>query len=193
MTPKLVIALFTALSFPAVAMAGPGDGAKKTEQQAPRMTSVDQAALQHRHDVNLMEIEMGKMALARGGDAVKKYATALIKDHEKSDKDVLALAKAKGVTLMDHAMPANDIEKAEHEAMKKLMARLGTLEGAAFDREYLLAMVDGHTAEVGKITAQQSKVSDAKVKTLLTKAKPVVERHAEQARALIPPPKEARR
>lgn len=187
MSPKLVVALCAVLSFPAVAMADPDTAPKKTEQQAARMSASDVAVLQHRHDVNVMEIEMGRMAMQRGGAKVKKYASALVKDHQKSDKEAMALAKARGVTLTAHAMPANEVERANHEQMMKTMERLGTLEGAQFDREYLAAMVDGHTAEVGRITTDISTVTDAKLKAFLVKGKPVIERHAEQARALMTP------
>lgn len=187
MSPKLIVALCAALSFPAVAMAEPDTGARKTQQHATRMSASDVAVLQHRHDVNVMEIEMGRMAVQRGGERVKKYAAALIKDHQKADKEAMALAKTRGVSLTEHAPPANAMARAEHAQQMKVMERLETLEGAQFDREYLAAMVDGHTAEVGRITTAISTVSDAKLKALLIKGKPVIERHAEQARALMTP------
>lgn len=187
MSPKLVVALCAVLSFPAVAMAEPDTGPQKTQPSAAKLSAADQAVLQHRHHVNVMEIDMGKVAEQRGTAKVKKYAAALVKDHQKSDKDVVKFAKTKGVKLMDHAMPANEAERAQHEEMMKLMERLKTLEGAEFDREYLAAMVDGHTAEVGRVTTEVGTVTDPKLKALLVKAKPVIERHAEQARALLTP------
>jgi predicted outer membrane protein len=177
MSPKLVLMAVITL-FPAFAMAQP---------KSSRMSDYDQASLQHRHDVNLMEIEMGKMAQQRGTAPVKKYAAALVKDHEKADKEVMSIAKTRGVTLTEHAMPANDAERASHDEMMKTMDRLATLEGAAFDKEYLKAMVDGHTAELGRVTSEMARVTDTKLKAHLGKTKTTVERHAEQARALMAP------
>lgn len=173
---RYVLALTVTLASLALAIAEP--------VPAPaRLVEADVAALQHHHGVNLMEIEMGQMAQAKGSDPVKKYAAALVRDHQKADKEALALAQARGVTLEEH--PAT----AEHKQAMETMARLKTLDGATFDREYLSAMVDGHTAEAGYLTIAIGKVRDAKLKAHFTKVKPVAERHAEQARALFTPPK----
>jgi putative membrane protein len=169
MSPKLVVAFAAVLAFPAVAMA------------ETRLSDADQATLQHHHGVNMMEIEMGKLAQARGSEPVKKYASALVKDHQKADKEALSLARAHGIVLAEH----ND--EAGHAEMMKTMDRLSTLSGNDFDQAYLVAMIDGHTAEVGKLTVAIGKTSDVKLKVHLTKVKPVVERHAEQARALLTP------
>lgn len=140
---------------------------------APKLSAGDLAALQHHHGANLMEIELAKVALARGSDPVKKYAAALTKDHQKADKEALALAAARGVTLDDKAAASP--------------ATFDKLEGVELDRAYLTAMIERQTAEVGYLTITLGKVSDAKLKAHLTKVKSVAERHAEQARALMPP------
>jgi len=158
---KLVLAFALVLSSFALALA------------APRLGAGDVAALQRHHGVNLMEIELAQQAQAHGSDPVKKYAAALMKDHQKADKEAIALAAAHGLTLDDEAAVSP--------------AKLDKLDGVEFDRAYLQAMIDGHTAEVGTLTRTIGRISDAKLKAHLTKVKPVVEKHAEQARALMPP------
>ena len=69
-------------------------------QQKQRLSEADLSTLQHHHDVNLMEIEMGKLAQQRGGPEVKKYAAALVKDHQTADKTAIAIAKARAVTVI---------------------------------------------------------------------------------------------
>lgn len=184
----LVLAI--ALAFPAVATAGPGTGDTKTDTKTvkktqQRLSDGDLSTLQHHHDVNLMEIEMGKIAQQRGGPDVKKYAAALVKDHQAADKTAINLAKARGVTLSSHATPMSDVEEAEHEKQMQLMERLKVLEGSNFDREYLTAMVDGHSAELGYLTVAIADATDSKLKSHLEKVRPVVERHADQARVLL--------
>src|SRR5262245_49609978 len=114
--PKNALVLAIALAFPAAAAAGPGTGETKTEkpvkQQKQRLSEGDLSTLQHHHDVNLMEIEMGKIAQQRGGPEVKKYAAALVKDHQTADKTAIGLAKARGVTLSSGATPMSDAEMA---------------------------------------------------------------------------------
>lgn len=183
---KNALVLAIALAFPAVATAGPGTGdTKPVKQSKQRLSEADLATLQHHHDVNLMEIEMGQIAQQRGGPAVKKYAAALVKDHQAADKTAIGLAKARGVTLSSHATPVSDVEEAEHQKQMAMMEKLKTLEGANFDREYLSAMVDGHSAELGYLTVAIADTTDTKLKAHLEKVRPVVEKHADQARDLL--------
>jgi putative membrane protein len=187
---KIVLALALAFAAPAIATAGPGTGADKADKtvkkpQKQRISEADLSTLQHHHDVNLMEIEMGKLAQERGGPEVKTYAAALVKDHQTADKTAIALAKARGVTLSSHARPMSDVEEAQHQKQMETMKRLETLEGPAFDRAYLTAMVDGHSAEIGYLTVAIADATDAKLKAHLEKVRPTVEKHADQARDLL--------
>lgn len=183
---KNALVLATALAFPAVAAAGPGKGETKiVKKQSQRLTEGDLATLQHHHDVNLMEIEMGKLAQQRGGPAVKKYAGTLVKDHQTADRTAIGIAKARGVTLSSHATPVSDVEEAEHQKQMETMDKLKVLEGANFDREYLTAMIDGHSAELGYLTVAIADASDNKLKAHLEKVRPTIERHADQARDLL--------
>jgi putative membrane protein len=189
MLSKKSLVLAIALAFPAAAAAGPGTGETKTDKTVKkgqqRLSEADLSTLQHHHDVNLMEIDMGKLAQQRGGPEVKKYAAALVKDHQTADKTAINLAKARGVTLSTHATPMSEVEAAEHEKQMQTMERLKSLEGSNFDREYLTAMVDGHSAELGYLTVAIADASDAKLKAHLEKVRPVVEKHADQARDLL--------
>jgi predicted outer membrane protein len=187
---KVVLVLAIAFAFPAVAAAGPGTGEtkpvkKETKRPQARLTEGDLSTLQHHHDVNLMEIEMGKLAQQKGGPEVKKYAAQLVKDHQTADKTAIQIAKARAVTLSEHARPMTDVEEAEHQKQMDTMNRLQSLEGANFDREYLTAMVDGHSAELGYLTVAIADASDAKLKSHLEKVRPVVERHADEARTIL--------
>jgi putative membrane protein len=185
---KNALVLAIALAVPATAAAGPGTGETKpakTVKQKQRLSDADLSTLQHHHDVNLMEIEMGKLAQQRGGPEVKKYAAALVKDHQTADKTAIALAKARGVTLSSHATPVSDVEAAEHQKQMETMDKLKTLEGMNFDREYLRAMVDGHSAELGYLTVAIADTTDTKLKAHLEKVRPTVEKHADQARDIL--------
>jgi predicted outer membrane protein len=175
---RIVLVLAIALAVPVAALAGP----KKPQA---RLTEGDLSTLQHHHDVNLMEIEMGKLAQQKGGPEVKKYAAQLVKDHQSADKIAIQIAKARAVTLSEHARPMTDVEEAEHQKRMDTMTRLQSLEGANFDREYLTAMVDGHSAELGYLTVAIADASDARLKSHLEKVRPVVERHADLARTIL--------
>jgi putative membrane protein len=184
-------ALVAALFAPALVSANPtGDKPAPTapatkDKAAEKLSDADLHVLTDVHATNQMEIEAGKLAKTKGGTpAIKKFGQELITDHTKADKNALALAKARGVTLADHPTPRDDAEKAQMEKDMAAMERLKTLDGAAFDSEFLAVMLDGHTRTVAKLDAAIGTVSDAKLKALLTKIKPVVQKHADRAKAL---------
>ncbi|MBZ0234667.1 MAG: DUF4142 domain-containing protein [Deltaproteobacteria bacterium] len=196
MRSKSLLVLAIALAVPAAAAAGPGTGADKTEkadktdktvktQNKPRLSDSELATLQHHHDVNLMEIKMGKLAQQRGGPEVKKYAAQLVKDHQMADKKAIQLAKARGVTLSQGATPMSEVEQAQHQKQMETMSRLETLQGESFDREFLQAMVDRHSAELGYLTVAIADATDSKLKAHLESVRPKIEKHADQARQLL--------
>jgi putative membrane protein len=152
--------------------------------KAAPLSDKDVQVLSELHATNQMEIEMGKLAKAHGGKAVKQFGQLMISDHGKADKDVLALAKAHGATLADHPTPADDAEKAQMEKDMAAMERLKTLDGTAFDTEYLTAMIDGHTRTLAKVDAAMMGADDGKLKVLLGKVKPVVQKHLDRAKTL---------
>lgn len=179
------LATLAAFAVPAAALAAPDADTSKTKTAAVTLSDADLAVLQHHHSVNLLEIHMGKLAATRASAPVKKYGAMLVADHGKADKQALALAKARGAKLEEKPTPANDTEAAEQKKHDDLMTRLATLKGAEFDREYLTAMEEGHTKEVGYLTTAIGNVTDAKLKAHLETVKPVVEKHATEAKALL--------
>lgn len=176
----VLFAAAAAIALPSFAVAGPDEPAKPT---APaQLSELERDELLHRHHVNVMEVEMGAMAKQRGTVPVKKYGAMLVVDHSKADKGVQALAKLRGVTLTDHPMGVAEADA--HKKSMELMARLQTLEGEAFDREYVDAMVTGHESEIERVTAALPQVTDAKVKALLRKTLPSLRKHADHAKRL---------
>jgi|GEM_PF-957639 len=180
----LILTAAMAFALPSVAMADDND---KKAPAAPQLTDLERGEVVHRHHVNLMEIEMGNLAKKRGSAPVKKYGAMLVTEHTAADKTVKALARLKGVTLTSQPV-ATDDEAAAHDKMMELMGKLATLEGAAFDAEYLPAMVEGHNNEISRLKAAIPQVTDAKVKALLEKTLPSLQKHADGATKLLPTP-----
>lgn len=180
------LAFIAALAVPSLAIAddmkkpAPADKAKATT----KLVDDDVKLVAHVHHVNLMEIDMGKLAQKQGGDAVKKYGVALVKDHADGDKDLIAFAKTKGVAKIPADVPPTEAAKKEMDEMMAKMAELKKLKGAEFDRQFLMTMQMGHDAEVGKLTAALPMIQDADLKTKMTDLQPVLQRHADTAREL---------
>ena len=144
----------------------------------------DVKTIAHLHHVNQMEIQLGQMAQKAGTASVKDYAKTLVSDHQSADKDLTAFAKAHKLMAIPADKPATDADRQDDKDMTTAMAKIKTLKGAAFDKEYLNMMVAGHDKELTKIDVAISGATDADLKSLLQGVKPVLQRHADQARDL---------
>jgi putative membrane protein len=159
----------------------------KTDASKAKPAKLKEAELQvmaHYHAVNLMEIDLGHAAAKKGtSDGVKAYGKMLVKDHGDADKQLFALAK-KTAQKIPAEKPANDVEKQEKAEDKAAAAKIMTMKGADFDREYLRMMVQGHDKELAKIDSKVAEVENGELADSLKALKPVLQHHADEARDL---------
>ena len=153
-----------------------------------KLSDGDIKTIAHLHHVNQMEITLGKEAQRQGTAKVKDYAGTLINDHQTVDKDLTAFAKAHHLTTIPADKPSTDADRQDDKDMTQQIAKLKTLKGADFDKAYLNMMVSGHDKELTKIDVEMSSASDPDFKSLLQNVKPVLQRHADQARDLLKSP-----
>jgi putative membrane protein len=84
---------------------------------------------------NLAEAELGKLAATRAASSdIKAYAEMMVKDHTKANEDLRPMAQSLGIQI-----PTQVDDK-----HRKDSDRLGRLQGAEFDREYIKMMADAH-------------------------------------------------
>ncbi len=201
------LALVFAFAIPAVASATPNDTkgtatdkttdkttdsrttdksatTKTGDKTAAKLGDADMKVLAHVHHVNMMEIDMGKLAQRSGTAAVKRYGETIVRDHTTADKDVTALAKKRGIAKIPGDAPDTEIDKADMKMQMEGMANLKKLKAADFDREYLRMMVEGHDKELARNEISIPVVGDPDLKTLLDNRKTTLQRHADTAREL---------
>jgi putative membrane protein len=161
------------------AFAGPDKDAKNG-----KLSDADIATLAHVHAVNQQEIDMGKLAKKNGGKGVRDYGDMLVKDHQRADNDVIALAKKHGISKVPDDQPKapEDIEAKKKDA--DMMAKLKGEKGDAFDKDFLMAMDEGHTREIGKVDAAMKTAGDPTVTALLGGVEPVMQKHLDDAKML---------
>lgn len=164
-----------------------GNDANKGEKGG-KLSDADIKVIAHLHHVNQMEIALGKEAQRQGTKSVKDYASTLVTDHQTADKDLTAFAKAHQLTAIPADKPMTDADRQDDKDMTQAMAHLKTLKGADFDKAYLNMMVSGHDKELTKIDVAISSTSDPDLKSMLQNVKPVLQRHADQARDLLKSP-----
>ena len=160
----------------------------KTADSGGKLSDSEIKTIAHLHHVNQMEITLAKEAQRQGTAKVKDYASTLITDHQQADKDLTAFAKAHHLTTIPADKPTTDAERQDDKDTTQAMAHLKTLKGADFDKEYLNMMVSGHDKELTKIDVEISSASDPEFKSLLQNVKPMLQRHADQARDLLKNP-----
>ncbi|HEY0489512.1 MAG TPA: DUF4142 domain-containing protein [Telluria sp.] len=143
---------------------------------ASALNKADQKIVMDMARANMAEVEAGKMAVSKSQNAeVKAYAQRMIDDYTKALNDVTTLAQTKGVTLPTEV-------DAKHKAMA---AKLGKLEGEAFDREYMKqAGVADHTKVHAMLKKDSARAKDPDVKALAMKMMPTVEEHLTTAKGM---------
>ena len=154
------------------------------DSKPAKLTAAELRVIAHDHAVNQMEIALGKVAQSHAASpAVKAYGAMLIDDHGEADAGLLAFVKRRGQRIPAEA-PATPAEKQQVAKTRAEAARLQRLEGEAFDRRFLAAMLDGHESELATIDARIGEVDDPALADMLRARKPVLQHHADHAREL---------
>ena len=117
------------------------------------------------------EVVLANLGIKKAdSDEVRKLAQLLEKDHSANNLELTSLAASKGVVVAT-------VLDAEH---RQLHDRLEKLDGAAFDRAYATAMVDGHKKMIA-LFEQASVSRDAQVKAFAEKTLPALRGHLKHA------------
>jgi predicted outer membrane protein len=159
---------------PLIAFANHGTHAK--------LTAAELQTLSHIHNVNQLEVDLGKLAIKRGTPAIRVYAQMLVDDHQSSDTKIKDLVKR-----MNQAIPRERMTMADKKDMadtKRQASGLAKLVAGDFDREYLRMMVAGHDKELSTIDAKIAEATNADVIKLLRAKKETLQKHADGAREL---------
>lgn len=125
---------------------------------------------------DLSEVQIGKLAQQKSTNAeVKSFGEMLVTDHGAHLTEASTLAKTMNVKV--HETPT---QKAQ-----AIYNKLAKLSGAAFDKEFVAAMVKDHQEDIAKYQ-QEAQANDGEVSALAQKTLPVLQHHLETAQALQP-------
>lgn len=127
-------------------------------------------------ETDLMEIEIGKLAVSKGTHAhVKEFGKMLIDDHSKSAETMKPFAARLNVTL-----PAAITEKGR-ERYEDLNEEK---QGSAFDKEFADMMVKGHKEAIDKMEKAADKANDPEIRAWAAGMVPTLKAHLEHAEKL---------
>lgn len=121
------------------------------------------------------EIEAGKIALEKTTyPEIKEFAKKMIENYASSNKDLRALAAKKDVDIADEA---ELLDQAKAYVLKQR-------EGESFDVAYVNNQIDAHKATI-QLYKDASSSTDEDVRRLAATSLPRLERHLQQAEALV--------
>jgi putative membrane protein len=122
---------------------------------------------------DLAEIQVGQLAQRNGASpAVKQFGERLVNDHTAN------LAQAK---LVAHSLGLS-VPSAPNDQQKAMYARLRTLSGDDFDREFAAHMVQDHSKDIAKFREEAARHTPAGEFARLSL--PKLEQHLQIARSL---------
>jgi putative membrane protein len=149
-------------------------------QSSGRSSSSAQSAeeskfLQEAIQGNLAEVEMGKLAKERSQNKdVRDYGQMLIDDHSKGNEKAKTAAKAMSVTAPTEPSAK---QKQEHDMMAKL-------SGSQFDSMFMSHMVQDHTEDIAKYTAQAQSGDSSKATDYAKESLPTLRSHLAKAQSI---------
>lgn len=131
--------------------------------------------LEYALENNNFQIEAGKLAMKKGIDQdVKKYATMLVDEHNKSLEELSSLAAKKSLPFPTSL--SENINTDYSELSKKI--------GTNFDKAFILLMVDRHKEAVDKMTEFSQKIKDNDFKLWAARELDVLITHRDQAKKI---------
>jgi putative membrane protein len=123
----------------------------------------------------ITEIELGRLAIKNGHSReVKNFGQMMVKDHSKSDHQLLLLMKSK-----DISMPASS-----DSSDKTLINNLAQKSGGDFDKAYISYMMDDHEKDVQLFTVESKKLQDPELKNFAIKTLPTLKNHLDEINAI---------
>jgi predicted outer membrane protein len=162
---KLVAAFIPVLiASSAAAFAGtPAAGGAATNEKTPELS----AALAELHAVSQWSVKLSEMADKRAkSDLVKTYARTIMDANPTADAKLVAVAQKKGmdVAALD---TKTEMGKSLTDRMKAEAVLLGSLEGDAFDKEYMTLVTNTQQSVLNMLKATKASAKDADVKQLI--------------------------
>lgn len=124
---------------------------------------------------NLAEIETGEMAAREGvSREVQAYGEEMVEAHRRANAQLQELAEQRGVMLASRP----------DQAHREFAAHLAQLDGEAFDREYIGAMVANHAKALAMFEDRARTADDPQLRSWAQQMVPILQEHLDEARSL---------
>jgi putative membrane protein len=134
------------------------------------------------HHANMMEIEMGKLAMEKGQSSeVRSFGERLMRDHQLADRKLMSYAEDKNIPLnRAEALTATESAKDHLNSTK-----LHSAPVAEFDRLFLRIMAEDHRKDVAEVSSAIDRLADPNAQSFLKKVRPILGQHESLANILL--------
>jgi putative membrane protein len=128
----------------------------------------DKVFLHKAAEGGMAEVQLGQLAAHKGNsEEVKQFGQRMVEDHIRLNEWMKPMAESLGVYAPEHLSKA---DQAEYD-------KLSGLTGAAFDQEYITAMVKDHRKDLHEFQHEERKTSNTDLKAAVAQAEPVISQH----------------
>jgi len=160
MSGKTLAAVFVSLAVMSA-------GAALAGTPASGGTATTETVFSELHAVSQWSVQLSEMADKRAkSDLVKTYARAIMNANPTADAKLVSVAEKKGIEVaaLD---PKTEAGKSLIDRMKAEAVLLGSLEGDAFDKEYMTLVTNTQQSVLNLLKASKASAKDPEVKQLL--------------------------
>ncbi|HYY13104.1 MAG TPA: DUF4142 domain-containing protein [Chthoniobacterales bacterium] len=118
---------------------------------------------------NAVEVEDGKIGQRAGSAEVKKVAGRMVADHSKANKELIDLAKRKGVALNTSG----------------ITAQIKMAPGPEFDRQFLAMLETNHKKAIAEFEKEAKSGDDSELRAYANRELPTLHEHLSMVQQAI--------
>jgi predicted outer membrane protein len=137
------------------------------------------------HAVSQWSVTLSEMADKRAkSDLVKAYARTVMSTNPNLDTKLVSVAKQQGIDIAPPD-PQSEESKSLNERMKAEAVLLGSLEGDAFDKEYMTLVTNTQQSVLNLLKASKGSAKDPEVKQLIGEMTTTVQNRLKTAQDIM--------
>ena len=137
------------------------------------------------HAVSQWSVTLSEMADKRAkSDLVKNYARTIANANPNLDAKLVSVAKTQGIDI-GPPDPQTEEGKSLIERMKAEAVLLGSLEGDAFDKEYMTLVTNTQQSVLNLLKASKGSAKDPEVKQLIGELTTTVQNRLKTAQDIM--------
>lgn len=165
---------------PAAVTPGPDEtksAAADQEKEQAAVPKTEEEFVQKAAKSGMIEVKIAKLAVEKAeGEKVKELARTLVTDHTAANEALQKAAK-------ELKIPIDETPDAKHE---EKFAELQKQQGTAFDTAFIMHMDRSHAKGIAWYEGGRTMAKSDHVKAFIEKTLPVLRKHHEMVKALLP-------